>query len=151
MYNSLISPLAFLMALVIASLSGCSFSESSTSLSGSSASLSESIASSASSTSSSKEGIGKDKIPYRDDVANLTYSVVNSSMTSGEFPTALARTARQYKISAWAQEKATYYGIGKGLRKAGIPKEKVATLPLLGNVLNANSKALSYIQEGYKN
>lgn len=126
-------------------LGGCSLSDSSVSISDSGSSISKS------SSSSSNRGIPEARQPYRDDVANLTYSVVNSSMTSTEFPTALARTAREFEISDWSQEKATFYGIGKGLRKAGITKNRIATTPILGEVLEANPEALRYIQEGYQN
>ena len=75
---------------------------------------------------------------------------MNSSMTADEFPTALARSAAQFKISDWTQEKATFYGIGKGLHKAGVAKQDVAALPMLNQVMSSNKNALSYIQEGYK-
>lgn len=132
---------ALCLSATITALTGCSFSESSASVSSISESISES--------SSSKTGIGKEKVAYRDDIANLTYSVASSSMTADEFPTALARSASQFKISDWSQEKATFYGIGKGLKKAGIAKEDVAALPLLDQVMKSNKKALGYIQEGY--
>jgi len=138
-----------LAALLTMSLAGCSFSYSSASISESLDSSSGSVTSS-SESSSPKGGVGKDKLPYRDDVANLTYSIAGSSMTSAEFPNALSRTARQYKISNWAQEKATYYGIGKGLKKAGIAKEEVANQSFLANVLAGNKDALKLIQEGYR-
>ena len=131
--------LAFLAAL---SSSGCSISHSVGASSDSISSLSES--------SSPKDGIGKDKIPYRDDVATLTFSISGSSLSADEFPVALARTARQYKITDWAQEKATFYGIGKGLKKAGIAKENIPSQDFLRNVLTANKDALKYIEAGYR-
>lgn len=133
---------ALCLTTALATLTGCSFSESSASVSSISESISES--------SSSKTGIGKEKVAYRDDIANLTYSVASSSMTADEFPTALARSASQFKISDWTQEKATFYGIGKGLKKAGVSKDDVAALPLLDQVIKTNKNALGYIQEGYK-
>lgn len=137
------------LAIFLLSAAGCSISASSKSSSDSIGSLSNSV-SSPSESSSPKDGIGKEKIPYRDDVANLTYSVAGSSMTAEEFPTALARTARQSKITDWAQEKATFYGIGKGLKKAGIPKEKIGSQEFLRDVLTSNKNALKYIEEGYR-
>lgn len=137
------------LTLGAVSLTGCSISASSASISGSIESSSDS-SSSVSSGSSPKDGIGKDKLPYRDDVANLTYSIAGSSISAADFPNALARTASQFKISNWSQEKATYYGIAKGLKRAGIARENVARTPFLANVLSANANALKYIQEGYK-
>lgn len=145
------SRLPLLPALSLAlttTLAGCSFSYSSGSISDSLESSSGSLGSS-SESSSSKQGISKDKLPYRDDIANLTYSVAGSSMTASEFPNALSRTARQFKISNWSQEKATFNGIGKGLKKAGIAKENIAKQAFLANVLSSNKDALKLIQEGY--
>jgi len=141
----------FLIALVM--FQGCSFSDSSISISESVGSSSESsassLASSGSSASSEAAGLSKEKKAYRDDVANLTYSVSGSSMSARDFPNALARTASQFKISNWSQEKATFYGIGKGLKRAGIPKENITRQPFLGNVLTANKNAITYIESGY--
>ena len=140
-------PLLLLAAAsaIISLGAGCSISTSVES----SSSLSES--SSSSSTSSSPTGgISKEKVPYRDDVANLTYSVAGSSMTAVEFPDALARTAQEFKISDWSQEKATYYGIGAGLKKAGVSKDNISRQSFLANVLKSNKDALRLIQEGYK-
>lgn len=133
---------AVLGSAFLLTASGCSISYSSGSISDSLGSISES--------SSPKEGIGKEKIPYRDDIATLTYSISGSSMSAEEFPVALARTARQHKITDWAGEKASFYGIGKGLKKAGIPKEKIQSQAFLREVLTANPDALKFIEAGYK-
>jgi hypothetical protein len=138
---------ALSLAFTVA-LAGCSFSYSSGSISDSLESSSGSLGSSSESSSSGKS-VSKDKVPYRDDIANLTYSVAGSSMTASEFPNALTRTARQFKISNWSQEKATFNGIGKGLKKAGIAKENIAKQAFLANVLSSNKDALKLIQEGY--
>lgn len=140
---------ALLPIIFVLSTTGCSISYSSKSSSDSVGSLSDSV-SSPSESSSPKDGIGKDKISYRDDVANLTYSISGSSMSAEEFPTALARTAKQFKITDWSKEKATFYGIGKGLKKAGIAKERIGSQPFLQEVLTINRDALKYIEEGYR-
>ena len=145
--ESTVSRLSVCIIAVIL-LSGCSFSDSSVSISGSVESSSES--STSSSASSGRKGVSKEKLPYRDDVANLTYSITGSTMSAADFPNALARTASQFKISDWASDKTTYYGIGKGLKRAGIAKENVVRQPFLANVLNANKDALRLIQEGYQ-
>lgn len=136
------SILILLSAALIPPLAGCSISRSVGSVSDSVSSISES--------SSPKDGIGKEKVPYRDDIANLTYSVRGSSMTAAEFPIALTRAAKQSKITDWASEKATYYGIAKGLKKAGVPKERVQDEPFLQDVLRSNQDALKLIQDGYR-
>ena len=133
--------LALLGSVLVLAHSGCSFSYSSKSVSDSVGSFSES--------SSPSEGIGKDKIPYRDDIATLTSSIAGTSLSAGEFPVALARVARQHKITDWAREKASFYGIGKGLKQAGIPKDKIQAQPFLAEVLAANPDALKWIKAGY--
>lgn len=134
--------------LVAAALlsSGCSISWS---LSESSESVSDSSAS-ISGSSSPKEGIGEAKIPYRDDVANLTMSVVASKFSSGNFIDALSRIAAQRRISDWGSEKATYYGIGKGLKKAGVSKDNIQKQAFLQGVLASRAEALQWIQRGYR-
>ena len=139
-------------ALVIMAAMLIACSESSVSLSGSSASvasISESSSSPSKSSSDSHKSIPKEKLPYLDDVANLTFSVIGSSMTSAEFPNAIQRTASTYKISNWSQEQATFEGIGKGLKRAGIKKEDITKQAVLANVLKTNSKAQSWIEAGF--
>lgn len=148
--NNCRHPFPLVLGLFLgAALTGCSFSYSSASISDSLESSSES-SSSSSESSSPAQGVGKDKLPYRDDVANLTYSIAGTSMSANDFPNALTRTASQFKISDWSQEKATFQGIGKGLKRAGIAKENITRQPYLAKVLTSNPNALKYIQEGYK-
>ncbi|SMF96698.1 hypothetical protein SAMN02949497_4104 [Methylomagnum ishizawai] len=134
--------LVFLLACLAALAAGCSISHSIGSISDSVGSISGS--------SSPKDGIGKDKVPYRDDIANLTYSIAGSSLGAQEFPTAVGRIAMQHNISDWRHEKATYYGIGKGLKKAGVPQTDIDKQPFLQEVLLSDKNAQRYIQDGYK-
>ncbi|MCU0735432.1 MAG: putative lipoprotein [Methylotetracoccus sp.] len=134
------------LVLVAVLSGGCSISWS---LSESSESVSDSLAS-VSGSSSPKEGIGEAKIPYRDDVANLTMSVVASNFSSSNFMDALNRIAAQRRISSWASEKATYYGIGKGLKKAGVSKSNIPRQTFLQGVLSSRAEALQWIQSGYR-
>lgn len=131
----------FLLTAILAG-AGCSFSDSSGSISDSVSSISGS--------SSPKDGIGEDKIPYRDDIANLTFSIAGSSLSAEDFPTAIGRIALQHNITDWQHEKATYYGIGKGLRKASVPESNIARQPFLQEVLSDDKNALRYIREGYR-
>lgn len=138
--------LSLFLAVTALSCSACSISWS---LSESSESVSDSLAS-ISASSSPKDGIGEAKIPYRDDVANLTLSVVGSNFTSADFTDALGRIAAQRRISNWEAEKATYYGIGKGLKKAGVSKENIRKQTFLQAVLASRAEALSWIERGYR-
>lgn len=136
-------------ALVITGfLSACSISDSSVSISGSLESSAES-SSSPFKSSSPKEATDKAKSSYTDDVANLTFSIAGSQMSSNDFANALSRTAAQSKISDWAEEKATFTGIGKGLKRAGIAKQNIGQLPYLQKVLTSKKDALKSIEEGY--
>lgn len=142
------SALTLFCSALFLTASGCSISRSSESISDSIGSISDSLGS-LSESSSPKEDIGKEKVSYRDDIATLTHSISGTSLSAEEFPVALARTARQHGITNWAQEKATFYGIGKGLKKAGIAKENIQSQAFLRNVLTANPEALNWIEKGY--
>ena len=134
---------ALVLAAFIVTAAGCSISYSSKSSSDSSASLASSSA------SSTGGAVDKDKVAYRDDIANLTYSKAGSSIRPEDFPVAIARTAQQFKITDWAQEKTTFYGIGKGLKKSGVPKEKAGTQPFLSQAIRYNKDSVKLIQDGY--
>jgi hypothetical protein len=140
---------ALFFILAVLSASGCSMSWSVGKSSDSLGAFSDSV-SSISESSSPKEDTDKEKASYRDDVANLTNSIAGTSLPANEFPVALARTARQFNITDWAREKETYLGIGKGLKKAGIPKENIRGQAFLRNVLAGNKDGLKYIEEGYR-
>jgi len=128
--------------LLAAGVAGCSISWS---ISESSESLGSS-----SESSSPKDGVGKAKIPYRDDIANMTLSVAGSNFTSANYMAAIGRIAAQRSISDWEGEKATYYGIGKGLKKAGIAKEAIGKQAFLTGVLGSRSEARAWIEDGYR-
>lgn len=127
----------------------CSLCVTGCSISWSISESSESLGSS-SESSSPKDGVGKAKIPYRDDIANMTLSVVGSNFTSASYMAALGRIAGQRGISDWASEKATYYGIGQGLKKAGVAKEAIGRQAFLTGVLGSRSEARSWIENGYR-
>ena len=128
--------------MVSIGLAGCSISWS---ISESSESLGSS-----SESSSPKDGVGKAKIPYRDDIANMTLSVVGSNFSSASYMAAIGRIAAQRGITDWEGEKATYYGIGAGLKKAGVPKENIGRQAFLTGVLGSRSEARAWIENGYR-
>mgnify|MGYP006268947355 FL=1 len=129
----------FLPSLI--GLTGCSFSDSSAS--------SSSISDSFSSSSGSSKKTGKVDAGYQADIANLTFSVANTGISSGDFLNALSRTASQYKINDWTQQSATFSGIGQGLKKAGIPLQSVGSSAFLKDLLATNPNALTEIQKAY--
>lgn len=133
---------------------GC-ISESVTSSAASSGSLASSSESSSSPSKSSKKKQDStenktEQKSYMNDIANMTNSVTGSSITSADFMNALSRTASQDKISDWEAEPATFLGIGKGLKKASVPFEKIEEQPFLMEVIARNQNALSLIRQGFK-
>jgi hypothetical protein len=128
--------------MVSVGLAGCSISWS---ISESSESLGSS-----SESSSPKDEVGKAKIPYRDDIANMTMSVAGSNFSSANYLAGIGRIAAQRGISDWASEKVTYYGIGKGLKKAGIAKDAIGRQAFLTGVLAARPEARAWIEKGYR-
>lgn len=138
-----ISPLALgSAALSVAVLgTGCSVSWS--------LSKSADSVSSISRSSSPEKGVGQDKLPFEDDVANLSMSVAGSAMSPQSFSTALTRLAAQHRITDWSEEKATYYGIGRGLRKAGINPANIENQRFLQDVFISRPEAIRWINEGY--
>lgn len=129
------------LLLAILGQVACSFSDSSAS--------SSSISDSFSSSSGSSKKTGKVDAGYQGDIANLTFSVANTGISSTDFLNALSRTASQYKINDWTQQTATFSGIGQGLKKAGVPLQSVGSTAFLKDLLATNPSALSLIQKAY--
>ena len=147
-----------LLLLIPIITTGC-ISESLTSSVASSGSLASSASSSESSGSSSKssnkkkdakEKLTPEKKTYLDDVANVTNSVTGSSITSSDFMNALSRTASEDRINNWESEPSTFMGIGKGLKKAAIPSEKIGEQPFLSELIARNKDAIDLMKEGFK-
>ena len=144
-----------LLLLIPIIMTGC-ISESITSSAASSGSLASSSESSSSPSKSSgkkkdaKEKLTPEKKTYLDDVANVTNSVTGSSITSSDFMNALSRTASEDRINNWESEPSTFMGIGKGLKKASIPSEKIGEQPFLSELIARNKDAIDLMKEGFK-
>ncbi|TPQ26997.1 putative lipoprotein [Methylomonas koyamae] len=105
-------------------LGACSFSTSSESAFDSSKALFNS-ASSPFKSSSDSSGDAKEK--YETDVADYTADfVVSSSGTLDSFRTRLSELAENHGITDWENDRYTYLGIGRGLRKAKLGKPQIS-------------------------
>ncbi len=125
-------------------ITGCSISHSISSSSDSSRSISRS------STSSSGEEVSEEtRKAYVNDVATYTEAIGQSSITADDFMRGLSKIAKKHGISDWEGCKYTYIGIGKGLKAAGIEKDRIKDLPYLNVLVSGNEKRLDYVKEGY--
>ncbi len=125
-------------------ITGCSISHSISSSSDSSRSISRS------STSCSGEEVSEEtRKAYVNDVATYTEAIGVSSITADDFMRGLSKIAKKHGISDWEGYKYTYIGIGKGLKAAGIEKDRINELPYLNVLVSGNEKRLDYIKEGY--
>ncbi len=124
-------------------LSGCSLSYSSKGLFNSATSPSKS------SSGDDEESYQVDHLAYRDEVAVFTESLARTRATPEDFQRGIARIAGRHGISDWESFRNTYVAIGHGLKRAGIARRKLYTLPLLGAIMSPRPKMMKYILQGY--
>lgn len=127
--------LALCLALVVAA--GCSFSDSSVSISDSIGSSSES----SSASSRGREGA------YQDDVRDYTAAYVKSGGQYDTFQSEIASLAKKHGISDWENNKATWYGVGAGLRRGGVAGVPFDTYKQ--NLTGGDTQKMSWLQSGY--
>jgi hypothetical protein len=125
--------------LVLAVLihAGCSFSHSSKSSSDSSASSSRS-------SSASSEG---SESRYKRDVRDYTAAWAKSGGQLDAFQKKLGELAKQYGITNWEDNEATYVGIGEGLADAKV--SKVQFEAYRDNLARSDPAKAKAIQTGY--
>ena len=134
--------LALLVALVMASSVGCSFSASSES----SAASSESSAHSSESSSKSSSPDGKESA-YRDDVRDYTEAYVKSGGQFDAFQKRIGELARRYDITNWEDSLATYEGVGAGLGRAKVSQVQVDAYKQ--NLGNGDTRKMDALQKAY--
>ena len=130
--------------LLVITVVGCSFSDSSVSISDSAVSLSKSISSPFESSSASSPG-GVEA--YQSDVADYTYAYVISSAQFDTFWKGLAGVAERHGITNWEADDATYVGIGKGIGKAKFSQTQLDVFAK--NVSGGDARKMKLIQQGY--
>jgi hypothetical protein len=127
--------LALLLTLTIAS--GCSISDSSVS-------ISDSIGSSSDSSASSSRGRDAG---YQEDVRDFTAAWVKSGGQVDAFQSEIAGLAKKHGISDWENSKATWVGVGAGLRRGGVAGTPFETYKQ--NLTGGDSQRMGWLQSGY--
>ena len=106
-------------------LAGCSISHSISSSSDSSRSISRS------STSCSGPQVPEEtRKAYVKDVTTYVSAVGKSGITSEDFMRGLGSIAKRHSISDWEDYKYTYIAIGKGLKAAGVERNRIMAFPI---------------------
>lgn len=112
-------------ALLLLALGACSFSDSSKSISDSISASSKSISDSSTSSSPSDDAkADKTETSYGDDVRGYTAAWVRDGGDLASFQRGLATIAARYGITDWEAPRATWLGIGAGLRAGDAPPER---------------------------
>jgi hypothetical protein len=128
---------AYFLAFALIVLAGCSISDSSVSISDSIGSSSESSASSSRSRTAA----------YPDDVRDFTAAWAKSGGQSDQFQSEIARLAGKHGISDWENNKATWVGVGAGLRQGGVAGTPFETYKQ--NLTGGDADRMSWLQQGY--
>lgn len=140
--------LGFLCSLYLLQ-TGCSISYS---LEKSSDSVSASLDSFTSiSTSSSGEEEAKVSATatlYEEDVAAATVLYVSSDKNNDTYRRQITSIAENHGISDWEQESSTFFGMGKGLRRAGVAESSIPSLSYFRSI--ADSPNYSLVLRGYQ-
>jgi hypothetical protein len=117
------------VALLVATLSGCSISNSSGSLSDSSGSISDSISSPFKSSSNSSDDDDDapvepeapvDTAAYEKDVSQLALTYAKSGGEIGAFRASISQLAKERGVTNWEADTATAVAIGRGVGQAGM-------------------------------
>ena len=129
-------------SLVLLTVAGCSFSDSSKSSSESSASSSDSSASSSGSSAARKNS-------YIKDVAGYTQAYAKSGGQYDGFTRGLSGIAEKHGVSDWENDPDTYTGIGAGLRQANVPQAQFEVWKQ--NLTDGNATKAAAMQKGFDN
>lgn len=135
---------ACLIAL-LASAGGCS--KSSTSQASSDSSSDSSTSSSGSSGSSSGSSSGPSR--YVRDVRDYTEQFVLSGGDFESFRLQLGKIAEKHGVTNWEQDRDTFEGIGRGLKKARVSGGRLDELEK-ELTTGANAQAAEWLRKGYK-
>jgi hypothetical protein len=101
--------------------------------------------SSGSSASSSRSSSGPSA--YTKDVASFTREWVLGGGDVTAFRRGVAQIAERRGVTDWEQDRNTFDGIGRGLKKSGVTGARMATLK--GELSGPNSESAAWIQKGY--
>jgi len=149
-YRSLLTGIVLIF---IASLSACSFSNSSGSVSdslGSVSGSSDSISGSSGSSSGTDDSVesSEESSRYQDEVADYTMAYIRSNISNmPQFKNSLSDIAEQEDVINWEQNPDTYIGFGRGLKRAGLSKTKYQTVKK--NFAEGGYQKMKDIQKGF--
>lgn len=109
-------------------IGGCSFSKSSKQSSRSSSSPCRS--------SSAKQAAdtAESSYSYHEEIAAMTTLYVGSAKSALEYQRDLSTISNKYGLVDWVSNPETYRAIGLGLKRAGVPRESIRSLPFLQNL-----------------
>jgi hypothetical protein len=129
-----------IFAFIAFFLSGCSFSDSSYSSSSPSRSSSKH-------TKGSAKQVETTHSSYQEEISSLAVIYVGSQGDSQNFHRDLSQISNRHGINDWGGDRKTFLAIGRGLKRANVPKDAIQYLSFLHDV-----KTLSYynaIFDGY--
>jgi hypothetical protein len=139
---NLFIPIALSANLLVA----CSFSDSSGSFSDSSEGVFD-IASSPLTSSSDSSQTEQEK--YENDIADYTAEFVHStSATLDAYRAHISEIAEKHSITNWENDRPTFIGIGKGLRKSGIGQPQISAFT--ESLSHDNPMKIKAIDEGLR-
>ena len=139
--------LVLLLLVALFAAPGCFKSSTSQASSESSSDSSASSSRSSSSPFTSSSASSRDD-QYEQDVRAYTREHVLSGGDLTAFRLGLSDLAKKHGITDWEQDEATYVGIGRGLKKAGVSGERYQQLKL--QYQGSNPESAKWIQSGYE-
>lgn len=126
------------LLLLLTVVASCSISES---ISDSISSPFESISGSLSSSSGDRHAA------YESDVRDYTLAYVKSGGDFDQFMAGLSDIASKHGITNWEEDSATYVGIGRGLRAAGVSTVQLDVYKT--NLSKGDAQKAAAMQKGY--
>ena len=130
-----------LVSAALALLVGCSISYSS-------GKSSDSITSSVSSGGGESKQAGKEINNYVEEVIVVTNLYVRQGKNNEEYQRDITVVAGNHGIIDWENKNSTFIAMGKGLKRAGINEENIASLPYFETIAISSKYAL--LLKGYK-
>ena len=142
--RQLVLPVAVCAALMLVA-AGCSFSQSSRSSSESSSASSRSSSGGGGAPDSGGEVVQETLFSYQAEVSALTVLYAVSGGEPGNFQREISEIAKRHNLYNWGNQRETFLGIGKGLRRANVAEDEIDLLPFLGTLQVSNNYTLIFV------
>ncbi len=130
------------VAATLALLAGCSISYFSGK---SSDSVTSSVSSGGGDSDSAK--VDKEINSYTEEVVVVTDFYVSQGKNNKAFQRQITDVAGNHGITDWENEDSTFVAMGKGLKRAGVNEENIASLPYFATI--AKSPKYALLLKGY--